>query len=587
MSLSHSIQRVDHLTIGDGDPSPIGAVPVEAVVEQVALELELDYRERVRVGQDFERRLRTLLEAEGTLDGLSTLLDELRRDERYGFPRSPRVPPHELDQATQRFARFMRGRVVDGAAVLAGAVRAPSGSPLDDAALTALQQEVAEWYGNVCARPTPGDRPSWQSEKLSHEFQLSSASSVDEEGTRLVAPQYQNGTVDWYTFSAGSSAGSSWDASPTPLVTTPTRIQVSGNSPRWWAFEDGHTDFGSMDVAKPDLGKLLLMEMALVYGDDWFSVPLPVPLASLVRVDDLHVQNVFGEETKVRPVGPMDADPAGRFELFTISNAESPLAPGLAAESDTGERVPLLLIPPTSGFRQESQPLEEVRFLRDENANMVWGVEHLVPNGLGRPVRGFDAQLERTRRQAERERAGLEELVRTLREQVEDPALPVEERHLRRAALRLAMARLEELDPHVAPTPSQSETPRYRLATTVPANWIPFIPDRPPQPHAAQARVELRRAQMLRPTDHARMVGLGTAEPEPISAMSRLLAMHEDALLWLREEVVPRAGVRVQLTKQRTRWTDGSTHVWLGRKVLTGRGEGASGLRFDAVGGGH
>ena len=55
----------------------------------------------------------------------------------------------------------------------------------------------------------------------------------------------------------------------------------------------------------------------------------------------------------------------------------------------------------------------------------------------------------------------------------------------------------------------------------------------------------------------------------------------EDPLLWLEEASVPRSGVRVQLTNQRVRWVDGKTYVWLGRKVLTGRGEGKSGLRFD------
>jgi hypothetical protein len=46
---------------------------------------------------------------------------------------------------------------------------------------------------------------------------------------------------------------------------------------------------------------------------------------------------------------------------------------------------------------------------------------------------------------------------------------------------------------------------------------------------------------------------------------------------------VPRAGLRMQLTAQRVRWVDGKTYVWLGRKVLTGQGEGSSGLSFDVL----
>jgi hypothetical protein len=157
--------------------------------------------------------------------------------------------------------------------------------------------------------------------------------------------------------------------------------------------------------------------------------------------------------------------------------------------------------------------------------------------------------------------------------------------------------------------------PRYRLATSVPENWIPFMPVQ--RRHTAMtvdgarvAGVEFRRAKMLRNTDQARLdtaaltpeaaraaaQRLGLSDdafrwmseggwPDHTPSMSRLLALDTHALLWLREEAVPRAGLRVQMTKQRARWTDGSTHVWLGRKVLTGRGEGESGLRFDVVGG--
>jgi hypothetical protein len=51
----------------------------------------------------------------------------------------------------------------------------------------------------------------------------------------------------------------------------------------------------------------------------------------------------------------------------------------------------------------------------------------------------------------------------------------------------------------------------------------------------------------------------------------------------VREEAIPRAGVRVQVTRQRVRWTDGKTYIWQGRKVLAGRGEGNSGLTFDQL----
>ena len=210
-----------------------------------------------------------------------------------------------------------------------------------------------------------------------------------------------------------------------------------------------------------------------------------------------------------------------RWELFTLAlDSADPAAPGVGD---------VLLVPPLSGFRDESDALEEVHFLRDEGANMVWGVEHRVMNALGRPVDGFDAQ---------RQRAA------TIR-QPEPPA------------------------PH-AP---QSGVPIYRLASTVPDNWIPFIPaSATPFLGLSHPSIRLRRAQMLR-----------TATDE-IPAMSRLLSLTApDPLLWMEEASVLRSGVRFQLTAQRARWVDGKTYVWLGRKVLVGGGEGSSGLRFDVL----
>jgi hypothetical protein len=47
------------------------------------------------------------------------------------------------------------------------------------------------------------------------------------------------------------------------------------------------------------------------------------------------------------------------------------------------------------------------------------------------------------------------------------------------------------------------------------------------------------------------------------------------------EEEVPRHGLEISRTYQRTRWTDGRTMLWFGTRRGAGRGEGASGLAFD------
>jgi hypothetical protein len=71
--------------------------------------------------------------------------------------------------------------------------------------------------------------------------------------------------------------------------------------------------------------------------------------------------------------------------------------------------------------------------------------------------------------------------------------------------------------------------------------------------------------------------------PEPVHALGRILESGHELSLF--EEEVPREGVRVTRSYQFTRWIDGSSHFWVGRRKSVGRGEGSSGLQFDSVDG--
>ncbi len=68
-----------------------------------------------------------------------------------------------------------------------------------------------------------------------------------------------------------------------------------------------------------------------------------------------------------------------------------------------------------------------------------------------------------------------------------------------------------------------------------------------------------------------------------LKILNPLSRLAQKDLLNIREEAIPRAGVRVQLTRQRVRATNGQTFIWMGRKVLAGKGEGNSGLSFDQL----
>jgi hypothetical protein len=100
---------------------------------------------------------------------------------------------------------------------------------------------------------------------------------------------------------------------------------------------------------------------------------------------------------------------------------------------------------PAIGKVLESDPLERVNFMRDEMANLVWGVESIVPSQLGKGISGYET------------------------------------------------AKVNELE---KPTLGADETVKigYVLGTRVPTNWIPFI-----AVHAegSVSEIRLQRARMV------------------------------------------------------------------------------------------
>ena len=97
----------------------------------------------------------------------------------------------------------------------------------------------------------------------------------------------------------------------------------------------------------------------------------------MLRVDSLVVVDTFGEVLLVNPVAVVDGA-AGPFRLFEHS------VPGAVAPRD-----PLFVLFPALGGVIEGTPVEEVHFLRDDAAELVWAVEHTAA-GAERAARGPD-----------------------------------------------------------------------------------------------------------------------------------------------------------------------------------------------------
>ena len=111
---------------------------------------------------------------------------------------------------------------------------------------------------------------------------------------------------------------------------------------------------------------------------------------------------------------------------------------------------------------------------------------------------------------------------------------------------------------------------------TIPENWIPFIPAHVKD---SNREVQLQRAAM------PRILEGNPLKPDKIRPRTALLqeGLTDKAAYFIHEEEVPRSGIRVEQSFQRTRWNGGKVFVWFGLHKTTGRGEGSSGLGFDMI----
>jgi hypothetical protein len=409
-------------------------------------------------------------------------------------------------------------------------------NPLDHGDLIKAGQKFLAWAARFLTQPLVDDN-AWVPEKLEYQF---AASAPMPGGTEkvYVAEEYYAGRLDWYSLDEDEgiaalgpvpNSNETGLKPDTPFTTIPVPVSFSGMpNTRWWAFEEKKTNFGDIDASTTDLAKLLFMEFALVYSNDWFVVPSTLPAGTLVKIQGLAVSNVFGERFWIEAAGKGVDKDWGRWSMFTINVRN---APARAAADTT------LLLLPTLAKAQIGPALEEVLLVRDEVADMAWGVERTValPTGVGR--------------------MGSEVAVQTV-------------------------TYLQDLITagNPAPPPPLAAAVRYEVMNTVPENWIPFIPVHVP---GNNRQIQLQRAAMPR-------LLVGTPPPpekvEPLTSLLREgLDLDTPQTYFIHEEEVPRAGVRATQYYSRTRWNSGEVFVWFRAQKQTGRGEASSGLGFDRL----
>ncbi|MFI7154741.1 hypothetical protein ACIBO2_58365 [Nonomuraea sp. NPDC050022] len=380
----------------------------------------------------------------------------------------------------------------------------------DRDALNALGPRLIAWFDQLIDQP--GATSPWDPRRLEHRFSVAAAGPGGE--TVLSAPEYPGGELDWHAFStAHDDTLGGAGATPAALNRTvfPTPARFTGMPlPRWWAVEDGRTNFAAVTPDSTDLARLIFLEFALVYSNDWYILPCDVPTGTFAAIQGLAVTDVFGARRWITPAGAGAEHDWQQWSMYVHGDA------------------PGLLLPPGTPKVADGPALEEVQLARDENANMVWGIEQTVRMPTGDPRPGAEAAAE------------------TLAFRRRRPRPPT---------------RLDDSRAALA----------YRVMSSVPEHWIPFIPVHVPGDNRS---VQLQRATMPSEVDGS-----------PVPARTALLREGFDAgnSYFINEEEVPVTGTRLTAAYNRTRTRTGQVIVWLTVRRDTGRGGRSSGLAFDLL----
>jgi hypothetical protein len=448
-----------------------------------------------------------------------------------------------LDVETQRFLMRMAGRTVD-ARLLEVAFNPSGGNITLDSRLQIVAGDRAEvenaasnwlrWYTDLFSEPSSDTRDAWIPERMEYTVSVAAQLSPDVfDGKILMASELYEGGLDWSDFDSALDVnlGMGGDRKFKTIVQTtiPAPVSFRGTpAARFWEFEDARIEFGLVPVGPTDLGQLLMIDYTSSYGNDWFVIPVELPVGSLTSLNSLVVTDTFGVRTLLKPIRDRSL-PAANWSMFQHSILRR------AGSDLSGIDPNLFFLAPALGRSLESAPLEEVLFVRDEMANMAWAIERSTEGPLGQPLNRGDQLAAET------------------------------------AANASAASPVDDSTGTSPDSPSADALPRYRLSTPVPANWIPFLPVELAGPLGSVIS-RLKRGAILQ---------LDGSQPKPQTALSSLLNI--DGPLLLHDEEVPREGIRVTRHYQMARWIDGSTFAWLAHRKQVGKGEGSSGLRFDTI----
>jgi hypothetical protein len=450
----------------------IGELPANTITpaaeydpQQMPLEVMVE-RQRIRPASPDEARL-LRLSVEAGLHLLLMLEQQPLSKEyrpafiaRFALQRPDASVLAKAAEEARRFVETMVGRAPD-ARRLADLLRTGGTTQLlgdptlkivvaDRAEVQQTATRWLEWYDTLFSEPVKESDDAWSPPRLEYALTVAGQLSEDKFDQRpLTASEFYDGHLDWSSFDLDFEVNLGTERDHKFGVITETTVPApvvfrGAPAPRYWELEDARIEYGLMPVGPTDLAQLLMIEYAGSYGNDWFVVPLTLPVGSLTAVNSLVVTDSFGVSSLLRPIGDRTL-PEANWSMYQFAHIRRPGNEALGKPASN-----LFFLPPALGRSLQSPPLEDVLFMRDEMANVAWAIERTVESLVEQSVPRTDTT--------------------TPADSAADTG---------------------------GPAPSDP-LPRYLLSTTVPKHWIPLLPVQLREP-PDKVVSRLRRGAVLQP----------------------------------------------------------------------------------------
>ena len=559
--IDESHESINKIRIGDQNIIYDQEYPLEVYVERTNLEIAnidepgtliLDLEKRMKLGLYFKKqfylKIKTLLNE----DDLNNLHNFLASSRGFNFTLSTDQEKFE-PEITSDFISVLKDRIIDIYQLfdkpnfidlvedkLKAFFEVPTLNSnqilIRDAIKSAYENLIIWWRGSGTSKPffekPDPETSTWDPKKLEYDFTIQFGK--DDACLLCDAKGYREDCLSWYSFVVGESH-QDFELSETtedPIVIAAKHLKIPGQpEKRFFNFEDGKVNFAEIKPKITDLATLLLIQFSFVQSADWYMIPFPMKIGSISKIQKFTVIDTFGDEKEVKLAGYTSYEKEildnelewDSWNAFMLSKAYL---------DNNRRNTQYFFLPPVISDYDLGVPHEEIKFLRDETANLTWAIEKKYRTLYGETINGYDHYFYHLNR---------------LLKQTEDESAEL----ILNGALK------------------------YTFMTSIPWNWIPFIPvhasELVPGHEKDYKQIVYRRAALLNPL-------LGT----PIKPNSRLLN-EVQIRYYVDESIIPRTGIIYTEQFQRTAWFTGREFLWLGRKKRVGTGEGSSGLRFDTI----